>query len=206
MSYAVSERNGPELTKDAFEMEQRHVPSDMIVALGFSDETNLEELIETSTPLKNKEALVNLSPVPQTLSLASTPEQPALSPQWDINAVKLWSRAMLRSSVEKEEGIFWAFLPKEDFQKTEQSDDILPALVIGMRQIINLPPLCIVFWQDQENTSDNVHVLISGTNTVTMDRLSTATNTPLADDTLIIRAFQNFSEAEIAVRKLLKTV
>src|SRR3989338_6486763 len=48
-----------ELTKDAFELEHRHVPSDMIIALGFVNETDLTRILETDTPLKNATALIN---------------------------------------------------------------------------------------------------------------------------------------------------
>ena len=189
-----------ELTKDAFMLEQRYHPSDMIITLGFRDETDIARALETDAPLKNADALINLSHVPRSAI------QKNISRQWDIGAMKLWSRALLRSYAEDTAKTFWAFLPKEDFKKTEQTPSILPALVTDMRAAMQLPPLCIVLWQEQGTPADAVHILVSGTDRDALAQLAHATETPLRDGNLIIRGFPNFSEAEVEMRKLLKNV
>src|SRR3989344_8517458 len=192
-----------ELTKDAFELEHRHIPSDMIITLGFADETDRTHTLEADTPLKNPLALINLSPVS---SKQSNKEKPLAVHLWDVDAMKLWSRALLRSYVEDKDTVFWAFLPKEDFQKTNQSPHILPTLVADMRAIMELPTLCIVLWQDQDSITNNVHILVSGTDTARIMQIAQAAETPIADGNLIIRGFTNFSEAEVEMRKLLKSI
>ncbi len=191
-----------ELTKDAFELEHRHIPSDMIIALGFADETDITRTLETETPLKNPAALIHLSHV------QAKTEKKSLSPinQWEINTMKLWSRALLRSYMEDKDAVFWAFLPKEDFEKTNQSANILPALVADMRVAMKLPALCIVLWQDQDSAANNVHILVSGTDPNTVRQIAQAAETPAANGNLVIRGFANFSEAETEMRKLLKHV
>lgn len=184
------------LTKEAFELEERYPASDMIIALGFAEETGIARAIEIDAPLKNPDALINLS--------AQKNAVPS-SRQWDIGAMKLWSRAILRSYTEENGNVFWAFLPKEDFQKTGQSDGILPLLITDMRLVTALPPLCCLLWQDQEQNA-RVHVLISGTDQNAMERLSQAAETPLIKGNLCIRGFSNFSEAEVETRKLLKNL
>jgi len=120
--------------------------------------------------------------------------------------MKLWGRALLRSYKEDGGGVFWAFLPKEDFNKTNQKDDILPALVSGMRSTMDLPPLVIVLWQSPQEPDGKVHIFFSSTDKTTLDRLAQAANTLLTDGALIVRQFTNFSEAEAEARKLLKTI
>ena len=192
-----------DLTKDAFELEHRHIPSDMIIALGFGDETDITHILQTDTPLKNPAALINLSSMPlETLKK----EMPLPTRQWDIDAMKLWSRALLRSYMEDKNTIFWAFLPKEDFQKTNQSPKILPALVADMRVATNLPALCIILWQDQDSVVNNVHILVSGTDHANVALLAQAAETPAANGNFIISGFANFSEAEVEMRKLLKNL
>lgn len=202
-----------ELTKDAFELEQRYPSSDAIIALGFASETDIARMCKEETPLKNPDALINLSRIPSPPPSASggggpTPQaEPAPQlHQWDIGAMKLWSRALLRSYTEENTNVFWVFLPKEDFQKTAQSANILPALVADMRTIMELPMLCIVLWQDQDSPTDNVHILVSGRNREAMTQLAEETETPLANGNLFLRGFANFSEAEVEMRKLLKHI
>ncbi len=196
--------NAP-LTKDAFIMEERFPPSDMIIALGFSREEDLSRLLQAEAPVKNTDAVINLS------SSNSAPPEKALTekipaPQWSVDTMKLWGRALLRSYKEDGDGVFWAFLPKEDFNKTNQKDDILPALVSGMRNTMDLPPLVIVLWQNHQESDGKVHIFFSSTDKATLDRLAQAAGTSLTDGTLIVRQFANFSEAEAEARKLLKQI
>ena len=193
---------GNQLTKEAFLLEERHHPCDMIISFGFQNDEELTHALKKETPLKNPDALIDLS---HTLQAAPAPEAPTPTPRrWDISAMKLWSRALLRSYTEDGMHVFWAFLPKEDFQKTGTSPQILPALVADMRRAMEIPAICIVLWQDQETPADNVHILVSTSNKETLTRISAATETTPEDGYLIIRGFPNFSEAEAEMRKLLK--
>ena len=196
---------GSELTKDAFVLEHLYPACDMIIALGFSSEVDIRRLIETDIPLKNPDSLITITPVSVT-TYAAAPQTLPTAPihTWDINAMKLWSRALLRSYTEENASVFWAFLPKEDFQKTNTSADILPDLVHGMRMVMSLPALCILLWQDQTGATENVHILVSGENQSVLQQLADVTETPLTDGNLVIRGFPNFSEAEAEMRKLLK--
>lgn len=186
-----------ELTKDAFELEYRHIPSDMIIALGFANETDVTRVLETETPLKNATALINLSRIQPPLSSTN---------RWDMGAMKLWSRALLRSYVENENAVFWAFLPKEDFQKTNQSSNILPALLADMAVVMELPSLRIVLWQEENPPENNVHILISGSEETILAHIAREAETPLAHGHIILRGFATFTEAEVEMRKLLKNL
>lgn len=192
-----------ELTKDAFLLEHRYMPSDMIIALGFANETDITRALETDTPLKNSAALINLSHVPRE---ALKKDAPPPTHKWDIGAMKLWSRTLLRSYVEDNNTVFWAFLPKEDFQKTNQSTSILPALLANMDMVMELPPLRVMLWQDQDSPANNVHILVSGTEPAIIMQIAQAAETSVTNGNLIIRGFANFSEAEVEMRKLLKHI
>lgn len=192
------------LTKDAFELEERYAPSNMIIALGFANEADIAHTIETDTPLKNPDALINLAYTPISVP---APQENTFHParQWDIDAMKLWGRALLRSYTEENTGVFWVFLPKEDFQKTSQSPTILPILLTDMRAVMELPPLCIILWQDQDSSINNVHILVSGTDQDTLMRLAKIAETTVTNETITLQGFANFSEAEVEMRKLLKS-
>ena len=147
----------------------------------------------------------NSNPTPEwALSPPLKKDLPLQPNQWDIGAMKLWSRALLRSYVEDGNALFWAFLPKEDFQKTNQSASILPALVADMGAVMALPPLRVILWQDEDSAANTVRVLLTGTDTNTIMKMAQATETPVTNGNLVLSGFTNFSEAEVEIRKLLK--
>jgi CDP-diacylglycerol pyrophosphatase len=188
-----------ELTKDAFTLEQRFPPSDMILALGYTNEEELSQSIKKDMPVKDASGVINLSVANRR---AEAPEQQ--QNHISINAMKLWSRALLRSYVEDGLDVFWAFLPKEDFEKTNQTDDVLPSLVVSMRNIMDLPQSVIVLWQDKKNTHNNVHILISCADKDLLTRIAKKTETVAVNNVLIVRGFTNFSEAEVEAKKLIQ--
>lgn len=195
------------LTKDLFELEERFPPSDMIIALGFFHQEDLTRFLKTDAPVKNDDAVISLSSHSSALPPSNTPlESPLLITRWDVDAMKLWSRALLRSYMEDGNGVFWAFLPKEDFQKTNQKETILPSLVVGMQGSMNLPPLMVVLWQSQDTSDANVHILFTSTDPAIMEKLSHSTQTPIANTVLITGSFSNFSTAEVEARKLIKSL
>ncbi len=75
-----------------------------------------------------------------------------------------------------------------------------------MRAVMELPPLCIVLWQDQDSPTNNVHILVSGTDQSAITLLAKTVETTATDGNLILRGFANFSEAEVEMRKLLKNL
>lgn len=194
------------LPKEAFFMEERFPPSDMVIAIGFSDQEKLAHALKTETPVKNDNAVISLFS-----SLPATPIIPPLlaettAPLWNLDTMKLWSRALLRSYVEDGNAVFWAFLPKEDFQKTNQTADVLPALVTGIRRVMNIPPLVVVLWQDQNDPDTSVHILFSDIDSAVLEKLSRLTGTPITNKVLITGSYANFSIAEVEARKIIKHI
>lgn len=193
------------LPKEAFSMEERFPPSDMIIAIGFSDQEKLAHALKTETPVKNDNAVISLySQLPATpLSIPPLRAEERV-PVWNLDTMKLWSRALLRSYVEDGNAIFWAFLPKEDFQKTNQTADVLPALVTGIRRTMNIPPLAVVLWQDQNNPETSVHIIFSDIDSTVLEKLSRLTGTPITNNVLVTGSYANFSVAEVEARKIIK--
>jgi hypothetical protein len=191
------------LTTDAFSIEYRYPASDMIIALGFAEQETVLRALETDAPLTNEKALVRLASARAVLQEQNQGAS-VRTAAWNIDAMKLWSRALLRSYAENGSDVFWVFLPKEDFQKTGQNDEILPGLVRDMQTVMKLPPLIVLLWQDQKNKENNVHILFTGANTAALETLSQKTETPIAEGSITVRGFANFSEAEVEARKLLK--
>jgi hypothetical protein len=212
--------------KDDFSFEETYPACDILIAFGFSDDTELtEKLREVPVRTPNGVFRVGASAGQATLgqyqphiatpekatAKSSVTEQPTPRPQqrvWAANTMKLWARAFLRSYVEEDLNVFWAFLPKEDFVKTGQSYEILPTLLEDMKQFSTLPPVSIILWEEEGSQNQRVKALIHSEDTTRLARIASAFNTTLSGSgTYCITAgYPNFSEAEIEIRKLLKKV
>lgn len=198
------------ISKDAFDLEERYSTSDIIVAFGFSSPEELERTIREEAPVKNASAVITITstaPAPaQPIAAPSTAQEhtPTVRRTWDPDAMKLWARALLRSYTEEELGVFWAFLPREDFLKTNQASDILPDLLADMRTHTTVPDTAVILWQEPKEHTEQVHALIESQNRPRLERVALACNATIASSHMVVNTFPNFSEAELEVRKLLK--
>lgn len=189
------------ITKDSFEVEERHQLSDMIIALGFTNQEDVARTIEHEAPLRTADALIRLSPLRAVLETSDG----ALGERLSLDAMKLWGRALLRSYIENDSHVFWAFLPKEDFIKTNQTPAILPRLAAHIERTGDIPSLLILLWQDPARADDVVHAMIFGKDTTRINELAAATSlASRTDNGVTLQPFANFSEAELAIRKLIK--
>lgn len=198
------------ISKDAFDLEERYSVSDIIVAFGFSSREELERTIREEAPVKDVHAVITIaSAAPAPVQRVSAPSEalenaPAPRRTWDPDAMKLWARALLRSYTEEELGTFWAFLPREDFLKTNQSSDILPDLLADMRAYTAIPDTAVILWQEPKENTERVHALVESRNRPRLEQIALASSASIASSHIMLTTFPNFSEAELEVRKLLK--
>ncbi|PJE64227.1 MAG: hypothetical protein COU90_03965 [Candidatus Ryanbacteria bacterium CG10_big_fil_rev_8_21_14_0_10_43_42] len=199
------------ITKESFDLEEHYPACDAIVAFGFADEKDLSNTLTHDAPFKNERVILNLSRSHIKHTYTSPPavdvKEKALFP-WNEAHMKLLGRALLRSHTDEDIDVLWAFLPKEDFEKTETKPSILPSLVEHMSTIITLPSMAIVLWQEEMKTKqqDHIKVLIYGSDREMLRIISLEAKTPLTNGYLILESYTTFSEAEIEIRKLLKNV
>lgn len=194
------------ISKESFELEERYAASDMIIALGFASKNALNTKLE-EVALKNPDALIDLSePIGPTLSQTQTPREAEPQANWHPDTMKLWARSVLRSYSEDDIGVYWAFLPKEDFVKTGQSSTILPALIKDMRRFVRLPDVAVILWQEPTDDGERVRALIHTDKTDKLKKIATEAHTNPNGSHILIHPFPNFSEAELEIRKLLKKV
>jgi hypothetical protein len=181
------------LRADDFVFEETYHPSDVLFALGFFNKEDLKAKLR-ETPVKNPEAIISIG-----RGIGEYRDE-ILSQ----DAIKLWARAMLRSNIDEDLHVFWSFIPKEDFEKTKQSSDILPSMLRVMRRVAAIPDVSVVLWQDPELDTQNVKTIMYCEDRQKLQKISEYAGAPILDQHIIIGPFAHFSEAEIAVRKLLK--
>jgi len=179
-----------------FAFEESYHPSDLVVALGFRSKEELKNKLR-EVPLKNPEAIVTIG---RTAAESAPVELPALAPE----ALKLLARALLRSSLDEELKVFWAFLPKEDFVKTQQTRKLLPELVHRLQALTGFGGLFVILWQDPESSGETVSALLASEDGERLTHIAKAANAPFENDQLAMGPYPTFSEAELEIRKLLK--
>lgn len=187
------------LRAEDFLFEESYHPSDVVIALGFRSKEDLKNKLR-EVPLKNPEAIVPIGRTLNEMDGAAGTTGPRLPP----DAMKLWARALLRSSVDTEERVFWAFLPKDDFQKTNQNASILLPLLAAMKRVAALPDTYVLLWQDPASRDDKVQALVEAEDDTRRARLAAYLQMPITTVHLTLGPYANFSEAELEIRKLFK--
>ena len=187
-----------------FAFEESYHPSDMVIALGFHSKEELKNKLR-EVPLKNPEAIVTIGrateepPAPPAATHTS-----ATPPSYDT--LKLWARALLRSSLDAEGNIFWAFLPKEDFAKTNQTRESLAPLLESMRALTGFGGISVLLWQDPQPGNDQVQALLFAPDSEPLHHIAaTLGMNPSSATSVTVGPYPSFSEAEVEIRKLLKS-
>lgn len=193
------------ITKESFELEERYTASDMIIALGFPSKAALNTKLEEVT-LKNPDALVDLSEPIGPINNSVPVREAEPQANWHPDTMKLWARSVLRSYSEDDIGVYWAFLPKEDFVKTGQSSAILPTLLSDMRRFVRLPDVAVILWQEPTEGSEQVRALIHTDKPDKLKKIATEAHASPNGSHVLVYPYPNFSEAELEIRKLLKKV
>ncbi len=181
------------LRANDFVFEETYHPSDMLFALGFFNKEDLKAKLR-ETPVKNPEAIISIG-----RGIGEYRDE-ILSQ----DTVKLWARAALRSTIDEDLHVFWSFIPKEDFEKTKQTDESLLSILRVMRRVAAVPDVAVILWQDPELGTQNVRAIIYCEDRQKLQKISEHAGTPILEQYILMGPFAHFSEAEVAIRKLLK--
>ncbi len=120
---------------------------------------------------------------------------------------KLFGRALARSSFEKETATTWAFLPKADFEKTNESEKSLSAILEEMRGLRPESNFFALLWESStEPAVKSVNALLAGNNHAKLKMLAELMNASPASSYFFAKGFATFSEAELKIRGFIRRV
>ena len=184
--------------KDSIAMGEYLPKADLIVTAGFANLAEAEAAIDILNQ-KNGARHIWLD----EYNAASEPNQTAerLTPP----SASLLGRLMARSREDIDMDIMWAFLIREDFEKTQSSPDELQKLIESYESIARLPSATALFWQYGQNSA--TYGLLWSRDMRLLDRVAAELGMEDAYSNIIkFDTFQNFIDAEVETRKLLRKV
>lgn len=189
----LSHRNS--FQKDAVSMQEHYPQADLVVTAGFRNIADAETAID-ATHQKQGARHIWLDEYLGAVAENST--------KLAQNSTALLGRLMVRSREDKDFGILWAFLTKEDFIKTQSSPTELPSLMRALSSITNIGKAAALFWQHAENP--NTEGFLWSKDASLLDSIAKERELD-RDDSLILAlgSFANFIDAEVETRKLLRT-
>ncbi|MDP3934807.1 MAG: hypothetical protein Q8Q46_01130 [Candidatus Giovannonibacteria bacterium] len=120
---------------------------------------------------------------------------------------KLFGRALARSSFEKETATTWAFLPKADFEKTNESDESLLAILEEMRGLRPESNFFALLWENSlEPATKSISALMAGNDAAKLKTLAELLGASPASSYFFAKGFATFSEAELKIRGFIRRV
>lgn len=169
--------------------EESYPRSSLLIAMGFSSRDEEEEALR-DFPLEEGG---------ETLSLGAVPEKMALSP------IKLFARMILRARAELGASVLWSFISREDFAKTDTTSPYIPPLLSLWQKLMPQSRFTVFLWQEKE--TEQISGLIHSSDELALGHIAHALGARLASDYFVIPPiFNNFTEAEFKIRRLLKEV
>lgn len=184
------------LAPDHFRFEEAYPRSSLVLTLGFRSRDE-EERILRDFPLEEDG---------ETISLTAAPEKMGLAPLKLLARIILRSRPEPRSAGPEQNGsVFWSFISREDFAKTDTISPYIPSLLPLWQALMPLARFTIFLWQEKE--TEQISGLVSSPDEQALIRFARAFGTQPASDYFIIPpTFTNFTEAEFKIRRLLKEI
>jgi hypothetical protein len=159
----------------------------------------------------NKHTEKNIFALAETL-IKNNADQKAikkeLSRQKTNSFNQLFGRALARSFYEDYLDLFWIFLSQKDFQKTNSAAGYNLSLKIleEIQKTINWPQTFIILWQNehfQAKEKNNILGIIKSDNKNILLEINNSFDI-ISNNWLKVGPFDNFSEAEIKLRSMLK--
>jgi len=169
--------------------EEAYPRSSLLIAMGFSSRGEEEEALR-HFPLESGG---------ESLSIGEPHEQMTLAP------LKLFARMILRARAEPIVSTTWSFISREDFAKTDTTSPYIPPLLSLWRHLLPQSRFTVFLWQEKE--TEQISGLIHSSDEPALTRVATALGARIASDYFVIPPmFNNFTEAEFKIRRLLKEV
>lgn len=178
------------LTKENVTFSTLLPRSDLIFTLGFTDEEERNAVIKNLPKNTEEYECITLTDVNK--------------PKMSRSLLNLLARVILRSREEQDINTAWSFITWEDFVKTESEPRNMPEIVEALACLTNLPLFTTILWQIGEE--NKVSGLMFARDQNRLSRLAHALGRNLSSNYFLLPNFPNFTEAEMALRKLLKSV
>lgn len=121
----------------------------------------------------------------------------------DVVPPQLLGRALARTYYDEPLGAYWTFLSQKDFEKTNTTEttiSFLYSIIQKIRKIISSQNLSLLLWQNGKNVS----AMAAGDNEEKLAQLANCFGVKLQSKFFTIGPFNNFSEAENALKKALR--
>ncbi len=185
--------------KDFISVERAKIKLDGVFALGEMSEINEEEL-KKEFILPGKEKIILIGQTSQ-ISPAGLMGQEG--------EIQLIGRALARTHCDENLYSSWTFLKASDFEKTktEGNKKTIPALFEKIKGFLNDAKFYFIFWEESEESKENqskVFGFVFGKNESSLNFLANSLGAQIQSEYFFTLPFDNFSEAELAMRKLLK--
>lgn len=119
------------------------------------------------------------------------------------NFWKLFGRALARSHYEDEFGVFWSFLTKNDFEKTDQSSRSVLHILNHIKILRAENKFISMLWEEEPK---KINAVISAENPLKLESLALEFSAAPASSYFFVNGFGNFSEAEIQIRNAIKKI
>ncbi len=174
--------------KRAVSLKEHLPPADLVVTMGFSSLEAAERAIE-SLPRKEPARHIWI-------------EEQKTHKKLELKDANLLGRLIIRSRKDPEADVLWAFVTREDFEKTDASPEILPDLAENLSHITDMPKTALVFWQHGDAGTEG---FVWSRDKALLDFASNRLGRGAALVPYVrLMSAANFIEAEIEARKLLR--
>lgn len=182
--------------KDFIGVETTKIKLDGIFSFNEINEEELKK--EFILPEKEKIILIGginqISPVSQ------------INPMGQIGETQLIGRALARTHYDENLYSNWTFLKASDFEKTktEGNKKIILDIFEKIKGFLQDAKFHFIFWEEEGENQPRIFGFVSGKNENSLSFLASSLEAQIQSEYFFTPPFDNFSEAEIAVRKLLK--
>lgn len=174
-------------------------PADLIITVGFIDQTSADTAIEYY-PRKGATRHLWLDQR-STRSKDDSPRE--IDKKLPQSSAALLGRLMVRSREDTDIDTLWTFITRDDFSRTNSTPNELRPLIETFSQIASLPRIAAIFWQFDEHAG--TEGMLWSTDASVLKRVRSELKSQEDDSSFVtLGSFSNFIEAEVKTRKLLR--
>lgn len=184
------------IEKDFVGIETAKIKLDGIFSF---NEINEEELRKEFI-LPEKEKIILMGPIGQISPTGQT------DPLGQIEEIQLIGRALARTHYDENLYSNWTFLKASDFEKTktEGSKETVAGVFEKIKSFFKEAKFHFIFWEEENEEQSRIFGFVSGKNENSLNFLANSLGAQIQSEYFFTPPFDNFSEAEMASRKLLK--
>lgn len=129
-----------------------------------------------------------------------------ISPMGQMGETQLIGRALARTHYDENLYSNWTFLKASDFEKTktEGNKKIILDIFEKIKDLLKDAKFHFIFWEEEDENQPRIFGFVFGKNENSLNFLANSFGAQIQSEYFLTPPFDNFSEAEITTRKLLK--